>query len=344
MSERSIDSDKRVIRQIHHPRFNGWATRRPCDGGKNVDKMLAEPATAIVLSRAGILGYEAVRTTASIADHWRCRRPASAARRPIKTTDEDAMDLIPFVIVLLAFYALVSLRVLKQYERGVVFLLGKFAGVRGPGLTLIFVPIQQMVRVSLRTVTMQIPSQKIITKDNVSIDIAAVAYYHITDPEKAVIAIENVYNAINQISQTTVRNVVGRFSLDQLLSDTASINDQIKNVIDQHTEPWGTQVTAVEIKDITLPDNMQRAMAKEAEAERERRAKIVAAEGEYQAAVKLGQAADIITQHPVALQLRTLQTMAEISVEKNSTIIFPAQFMTTVQEAIALLSKDSASK
>ena len=247
------------------------------------------------------------------------------------------MDFILILLILFVIYGAVSLRVLKQYERGVVFLLGKFAGVRGPGLTLIFVPIQQMTRVSLRTVTMQIPSQKIITKDNVSIDIAAVAYYHITDPERAVIAIENVYNAINQISQTTVRNGVGRFSLDQLLSDTASINDQIKNVIDLHTEPWGTQVTAVEIKDITLPDNMQRAMAKEAEAERERRAKIVAAEGEYQAA-------DIITQHPVALQLRTLQTMAEISVEKNSTIIFPAQFMTTVQEAIALLSKDSASK
>jgi regulator of protease activity HflC (stomatin/prohibitin superfamily) len=147
-----------------------------------------------------------------------------------------------------------------------------------------------------------------------------------------------------EISQTTVRNVVGRFSLDQLLSDTAGINLQIKNVIDGHTEPWGTQVTAVEIKDIVLPDNMQRAMAKEAEAERERRAKIVAAEGEYQAAVKLGQAADIITEHPVALQLRTLQTMAEISVERNSTIIFPAQFMTTVQEAFGLLSKDSASK
>ena len=263
-----------------------------------------------------------------------------------QTTDEDAMDGIffSFFIPVVVVYAIASIRILKQYERGVVFLLGKFESVRGPGLTLIFVPVQQMVRVSLRTVTMQIPSQKIITKDNVSIDIAAVAYYHITDPEKAVIAIENVYNAINQISQTTVRNVVGRFSLDQLLSDTASINDQIKNVIDQHTEPWGTQVTAVEIKDITLPENMQRAMAKEAEAERERRAKIVAAEGEYQAAVKLGQAADIITQHPVALQLRTLQTMAEISVEKNSTIIFPAQFMTTVQEAIALLSRDSASK
>jgi regulator of protease activity HflC (stomatin/prohibitin superfamily) len=246
------------------------------------------------------------------------------------------------LIVLILIYLLAALRVLRQYERGVVFLLGKFESVRGPGLTIIFFPVQSMVRVSLRTVTMQIPSQKIITKDNVSIDIAAVAYYRITDPEKSVIVIENVYNAINQISQTTVRNVVGRFSLDQLLSDTSSINEQIKNVIDKHTEPWGTQVTAVEIKDIVLPENMQRAMAREAEAERERRAKIVAAEGEYQAAVKLGEAADIITQHPVALQLRTLQTMAEISVEKNSTIIFPAQFMTTVQEAIAALRKDSS--
>jgi regulator of protease activity HflC (stomatin/prohibitin superfamily) len=264
--------------------------------------------------------------------------------RYLDPCDNKCMFSLLVVVTAIVVYVLVSLRVLRQYERGVVFLLGKFHGVRGPGLTLIFAPFQQMVRVSLRTVTMQIPSQKIITKDNVSIDIAAVAYYHISDPERAVIAIENVYNAINQISQTTVRNVVGRFSLDQLLSDTASINDQIKDVIDHHTEPWGTQVTAVEIKDITLPDNMQRAMAKEAEAERERRAKIVAAEGEYQAAMKLGQAADIIAQHPVALQLRTLQTMAEISVEKNSTIIFPAQFMTTVQDAIATLAKDSATK
>jgi regulator of protease activity HflC (stomatin/prohibitin superfamily) len=257
---------------------------------------------------------------------------------------ETLMGIGFVLLVAIIVYAFASIRVLRQYERGVVFFLGKFEGVRGPGLTLVFVPIQQMVRVSLRTVTMQIPSQKIITKDNVSIDIAAVAYYHIADPERAVIAIENVYNAINQISQTTVRNVVGRFSLDQLLSDTASINEQIKNVIDGHTEPWGTQVTAVEIKDITLPDNMQRAMAKEAEAERERRAKIVAAEGEFQAAVKLGEAADIITAHPVALKLRTLQTMAEISVEKNSTIIFPAQFSTTVQDAIALMAKESTPK
>src|SRR6201982_2629238 len=253
------------------------------------------------------------------------------------------MGLISIIVFLAIFYALASIRILKQYERGVGFFFGKFESVRGPGLTFIFAPFQQMTRVSLRTVTMQIPSQKIITKDNVSIDIAAVAYYRISDPEKAVIAIENAYNRINQISQTTVRNVVGRFSLDQLLSETSNINEQIKDVIDGHTEPWGTQVTAVEIKDIVLPDNMQRAMAREAEAERERRAKIVAAEGEYQAAVKLGEAADIITQHPVALQLRTLQTMAEISIEKNSTIIFPAQFMTTVQEAIATLSRDSAS-
>src|ERR1700755_2517605 len=248
-----------------------------------------------------------------------------------------------FVLVLLiAIYLISAFRILKQYERGVIFFLGRFEGVRGPGLTLVFFPIQQMVRISLRTVTMQIPSQKIITRDNVSIDIAAVAYYHVTDPEKAVIAIENVYNAINQISQTTVRNVVGRFSLDQLLADTAAINEEIKDVSHKHTEPWGTQVTAVEIKDITLPENMQRAMAREAEAERERRAKIVAAEGEFQAAVKLGEAADIISQHPVALQLRTLQTMAEISVEKNSTIIFPAQFMTTVQDAIKMIRGDSA--
>jgi len=249
----------------------------------------------------------------------------------------------PVLAIILILYVFSSLRVLRQYERGVLFVLGRFSGVRDPGLNLVFSPVQTMTRVSLRTVTMQIPSQKIITKDNVSIDIAAVAYYHISDPEKSVMAIENVYEAINQISQTTVRNVVGRFSLDQLLAQTGDVNEQIKNVIDTHTEPWGTQVTAVEIKDIVLPENMQRAMAKEAEAERERRAKIVAAEGELQAAVKLGEAADIITQHPVALQLRTLQTMAEIAIEKNSTIIFPAQFMTTVHEAISSLKDDARS-
>lgn len=249
------------------------------------------------------------------------------------------MTYIIALIILVIVFA--SLRVVKEYERGVIFFLGKATGVRGPGLIILIPIFETMTRVQLRTVTMNIPSQKIITKDNVSIDIAAVAYYHIVDPMKSVVAIENVYSAVNQISQTTVRNIVGQFMLDQVLSQTSEINTQIKNVIDAHTEPWGAQVTAVEIKDIALPENMQRAMAKEAEAERERRAKIVAAEGEMQAAQKLGEAADVMAAHPVALQLRTLQTMAEISVEKNSTIIFPAQFMTTVQEAIKTIAKDS---
>jgi regulator of protease activity HflC (stomatin/prohibitin superfamily) len=252
--------------------------------------------------------------------------------------------MIWYILGFLFLLFLLSVRVVQEYDRGVIFFLGKYKAVRGPGLILLIPILERMQKVTLRTITMEIPAQRIITKDNVSIDIAAVAYYHIVDPKRSVIAIENVYVAVNQISQTTVRNVVGQFMLDQLLSKTADINLKIKNVIDSHTEPWGAQVTAVEIKDITLPDNMQRAMAKEAEAERERRAKIVAAEGEFQASVKLGQAADIIAKHPVALQLRTLQTMSEISTEKNSTIIFPAQFMTTVQEAIATLKGDSEKK
>jgi regulator of protease activity HflC (stomatin/prohibitin superfamily) len=243
------------------------------------------------------------------------------------------------VILVILFFACV--KVVQEYERSVIFFLGRYTGVRGPGLILLIPFLERMSKVSLRTVTMGIPSQKIITKDNVSIDIAAVAYYHVVDPKKAVVDIEDVYDAVNQISQTTVRNVIGQFSLDQLLAKTSDINLKIKNVIDTHTEPWGVQVTAVEIKDIVLPENMQRAMAKEAEAERERRAKIVAAEGEMQAAQKLGEAADVMSAHPVALQLRTLQTMAEISVEKNSTIIFPAQFMTTVQEALKMIAGDS---
>ncbi|MCX6718862.1 MAG: slipin family protein [Candidatus Taylorbacteria bacterium] len=249
--------------------------------------------------------------------------------------------IIIFVVLVLLSS---SLKVVKEYDRGVIFFLGKCTGVRGPGLIILIPVLERMTKVTLRTITMNIPSQKIITRDNVSIDIAAVAYYHIVDPKKSVVAVEDVFQAVNQISQTTVRNVVGRFQLDQLLSQTSEINVQIKDVIDAHTEPWGAQVTAVEIKDIVLPDNMQRAMAKEAEAERERRAKIVAAQGEFQAAQKLGEAADLIAAHPVALQLRTLQTMAEIATEKNSTIIFPAQFMTTVQEAFATLRGDSKIK
>jgi len=249
------------------------------------------------------------------------------------------MEITVIAIVLVVLFA--SLKVVQEYERGVIFFLGRCTGVRGPGLIVLIPFLEQMRKVQLRTITMGIPSQKIITKDNVSIDIAAVAYYHIVDPQKAIVAIDDIYSAVNQISQTTVRNVVGQFTLDELLSQTSKINKQIQAVIDTHTEPWGAQVTAVEIKDIALPENMQRAMAKEAEAERERRAKVVAAEGEFQSAQKLAEAADVISKHPVALQLRTLQTMAEISVEKNSTIIFPAQFMTTVQEAIKMISGDN---
>jgi len=249
------------------------------------------------------------------------------------------MEIPVIVAILVVLFA--SLKIVQEYERGVIFFLGRCTGVRGPGLIILVPFLEVMRKVQLRTITMGIPSQKIITKDNVSIDIAAVAYYHLVDPKKSVVAIDDVYSAVNQISQTTVRNVVGQFTLDQLLSQTTEINKQIQKVIDTHTEPWGVQVTAVEIKDIALPDNMQRAMAKEAEAERERRAKVVAAEGEFQSAKRLAEAADVIAAHPVALQLRTLQTMAEISVEKNSTIIFPAQFMTTVQEAIKMISGDS---
>jgi regulator of protease activity HflC (stomatin/prohibitin superfamily) len=244
-------------------------------------------------------------------------------------------------IIFILFILFSSIKIVTEYDRGVVFFLGRVTGVRGPGLILLLPILETMQKVSLRTVTMDIPSQKIITKDNVSIDIAAVAYYHIVDPKKSVVSIEDVYSAVNQISQTTVRNIVGQFSLDQLLSNTSDINEKIKKVIDAHTEPWGVEVTAVEIKDIQLPENMQRAMAKEAEADRERRAKIIAADGEFQAAQKLGEAADLISKHPVALQLRTLQTMAEIATEKNSTIIFPAQFMNTVQDAIRTLAADS---
>ncbi len=244
------------------------------------------------------------------------------------------------LLIIVIAILVTSVRVVQEYERGVVFFLGRVTGVRGPGLIILLPVVERMVTIGLRTITMEIPSQKIITKDNVSIDIAAVAYYHVVDPKKSVIGIENVHSGVNQISQTTVRNVVGQFLLDELLTETVQINDKIKIVIDNHTEPWGVQVTAVEIKDISVPDNMQRAMAKEAEAERERRAKIIAAEGEMQAAAKLAEAADIIGAHPVALQLRTLQTMSEIATEKNSTIIFPAQFMTTVQEAVKVVASD----
>jgi len=251
-----------------------------------------------------------------------------------------------FVIILLVvvFFIIANgVRVITQYERGVVFRLGKVRSqVKAPGLRLIIPIIDQMRKVSLRIVTLPIESQKIITKDNVSIDVAAVAYYQVQDPIRSIVEIENVIAATYQIAQTTVRNVVGQSSLDDVLSETVAINEKIKGILEASTEKWGIYVSTVEVKDIQLPDSMQRAMAKQAEAEREKRAKIIAAEGEQLSAAKLGEAADIISQHPIALQLRNLQVLSDIAVEKNSTIVFPAQFMDTVKSVKEFMGKEQA--
>ena len=242
------------------------------------------------------------------------------------------VPLLYVIGLLILFVVLPGLRIVQQYQKGVVFRLGKIVGLREPGLNLIIPYIEQLKRIDLRTITLPVPPQKIITKDNVSVDISAVAYFKIVDPVKSIVGIENVTAAIYQISQTSIRNIVGKFQLDEILSERETINTSIAKVLDAHTEPWGVLVSMVEIKDIELPEGMQRAMAKQAEAEREKRAKIIAAEGEFLSAQKLAETADIMAVHPIALQLRNLQTMAEISVEKNSTIIFPAQFMSTVAD------------
>lgn len=252
---------------------------------------------------------------------------------------------MPGLIIVLAVIIIIlissGVRIINQYERGVVFRLGKVQGtIKEPGLRLIIPIIDQMRKVSLRIVTLPIESQKIITKDNVSIDVAAVAYYKVVDPTKAIVEIENVVSATYQIAQTTVRNIVGQSSLDDILSETVAINEKIKTILETSTEKWGIFVSTVEVKDIQLPDTMQRAMAKQAEAEREKRAKIIAAEGEALSAQKLGEAADVISAHPIALQLRNLQVLSDIAVEKNSTIVFPAQFMDTVASVKDFMSKE----
>jgi regulator of protease activity HflC (stomatin/prohibitin superfamily) len=242
------------------------------------------------------------------------------------------MDLLGVLIFIGLLLVIFGIRIVQQYERGVVFRLGKVRPiVKEPGLRLIIPVVDVMRKVNMRTITMPIPSQKVITKDNVSIDVAAVAYYRVVDPTKSIVMIDNVMVAINQISQTTVRNIVGQHPLDEVLSSTGKINELVKQILESTIEQWGVELSRVELKDIQLPDSMQRAMARQAEAEREKRAKIIAADGEFQSAEKLGQAADIIEAHPVALQLRNLQVLNEIAAEKNSTIVFPAQFMDTVK-------------
>ena len=257
-----------------------------------------------------------------------------------------ALDIgfLPLLIIILFFFVLPGFRVVQQYQKGVVFRFGKIISSRNPGLNWIIPYVDHMRKVDFRTVTLPIPAQKIITKDNVSVDISAVAYYQVVDAIKSIVAIENVMSAINQIAQTTVRNIVGRFQLDEVLSERDEINKEIRTVLDERTEPWGVVVSVVEIKDIELPENMQRAMAKQAEAEREKRAKVIAAEGELLASQKLAETADVMSAHPIALQLRNLQTMAEISIEKNSTIIFPAQFMATVDDIKKFMDKEKVSK
>ena len=229
--------------------------------------------------------------------------------------------IIAAIIILLFFVS--SIRVLNEYERGVIFRLGRFLSTKGPGLIIVFPVIDRMVRVGLRLVTMDVPPQDIVTKDNVSVKVNAVVYFRVVNPERAIIEVEDFLYATGQLSQTTLRSVLGQMDLDDLLSEREKINSQLQDLLDQATDPWGIKVTNVELKHVDLPHEMQRAIARQAEAERERRAKVIHAEGEYQASERLAQAATTIATAPGALQLRFLQTLAEIATENNSTIIFP---------------------
>ncbi len=250
---------------------------------------------------------------------------------------------IAVVVVLLLFVAAsMAVRIVKQYEKGVLFRLGRLVGDRDPGLKLIVPFVDVLHRVSLRIVTMPIQSQGIITRDNVSVDVSAVAYFRVVDAVKSVVAIENVYTAIDQIAQTTLRKVVGQHTLDETLSETDRLNHDIREILDVTTVDWGVEVTLVELKDIQLPESMKRAMARQAEAEREKRAKIINAEGESMAAAALGDASDIMMAHPLALQLRNLQSLVEIGVDKNTTVVFPAPLMTTIAELGSFLAREAA--
>ncbi len=242
------------------------------------------------------------------------------------------VSLVVVLVVLMLVVLALAVKIVKQYEQGVLFRLGRVQRTRQPGLRLIIPLVDVMHRVSLRVITMPIQSQGIITRDNVSVDVSAVAYFRVRDAVKSVVAIENVNAAINQIAQTTLRKVVGQHTLDETLSETDRINLDIREILDVTTVEWGVEVTLVELKDIQLPDSMKRAMARQAEAEREKRAKIINAEGESLAAAALGDASDTMMAHPLALQLRNLQSLVEIGVDKNTTVVFPAPIMTTIAE------------
>jgi regulator of protease activity HflC (stomatin/prohibitin superfamily) len=236
----------------------------------------------------------------------------------------EVLLVVIAVIALVAMTAAAaSVRILREYERGVVFRLGRLLPQKGPGVVLLIPFIDRLVRVSLRTVTLQVPAQDVITRDNVPARVTAVTYFRVVDPNKSIVEIQDVLAATSQIAQTTLRSILGKADLDTLLGEREKLNDDLQQIIDDQTEPWGIKVTTVEIKDVEIPDDMQRAIARQAEAERERRAKIINAEGEFQAAAKLGDAADVISQNPVTIQLRYLQTLLEIGGEQNSTVVFP---------------------
>ncbi len=249
--------------------------------------------------------------------------------------EDSASGIMSFLMIffpVIVVYLLAGIKVINQYERGVVLTLGKFSGIREPGLKYVLPIFQRMIKVDIRTNTIDIPKQEVITKDNVTIGVDAVVYFNVVDASKATLEVANYIYATSQFAQAALRDVSGNVELDALLGKRDEISKQIKDIVDSETEKWGINIDSVKVQNIELPQDMKRAMAKQAEAERERRAKIIAAEGEQMSAQKLGEAADIIAAHPIALQLRNLQTLTEIAVEKNSTIIFPAQIMDTVSK------------
>ena len=254
------------------------------------------------------------------------------------------MEISPVVPVLfvIVIYLISSIKILPEYERGVIFRLGKLlVGPKGPGVILVFAPIDRIVRVSLRTVVLDVPPQDVITRDNVSVKVNAVVYFRVMDPNRAIVEVENFHYATSQLAQTTLRSVLGQADLDDLLSQRDRLNQQLQHILDQRTDPWGIKVSSVEVKHVDLPPDMQRAMAKQAEAEREKRAKIIHAAGEYEASEKLSQAANVIATEPIAITLRYLQTLTEIASEKNSTIIFPLpiEMLHLVRQAVSTDSK-----
>ena len=253
----------------------------------------------------------------------------------------DSSTIIIVAVVIVVIYLLNSIKVLREYERGVIFRLGRVLGhAKGPGVILVFAPIDRIVRVSLRVDTLEVPAQDVITRDNVSVKVNAVIYFRVVDPNLAIIEVSNFLYATSQLAQTTLRSVLGEVDLDELLSQREKLNMRLQSILDQHTSPWGVKVTMVEVKQVDLAEQMIRAIARQAEAERERRAKIIHAEGEYSAAEKLAMAAEVIQKQPAAIQLRYLQTLADIGVEKNTTIVFPLpiDIITSVQRAMDRLA------